>query len=172
MSSRVMERPQGVTVSSPWPYGQMPAKVTPKRAPKGWVLAISTDPDLHGLYTYYPAGTGRQVLHIDNGTPWGKRITTKPFYRVPTKEQAEQFAVFCSRGYTPNRALLPHQDGEFWTFNWSSLTDATVAVASQIADHFFNGRRDEAWAVGHAFGDQIHTAENAYWDAKRKTAGQ
>lgn len=168
MGSRVMERPKNVTANSPWPYNEMPESKLPKRKPNGWVLAISIDPDLHGLFTYYPAGTGRQVLHIDNGTIWGKKITTRPFYRVGTKEEAEKFTVFCSRGYTPNPRLLPHQDGEFWSFNWCSLTAATVAIASQIADHFYNGRRDAAWAVGKAFEDQVHAAENAYWEAKGK----
>lgn len=168
MGSRVMERPKGVTANSPWPYDRMPEIQTPRRKPTGWVLAISIDPDLHGLYTYYPAGTGRQTLHIDNGTPQGKRITTRPFYRVDTVDQAKQFTVFCSQGYTKSVGLLPYQDGEFWAFNWCSLTAATVAIASQIADHFFNDRRDAAWAVGKAFEDQVHAAENAYWKAQGK----
>ncbi len=114
MGHKVMERPRGVTASSPWPYTEMPESKTSRRKPTGWVLAISVDPDLHGLVTYYPAGTGRQVLHIDNGTLWGKRITMKPFYRIDSKEQAEEFVtVFCSMGYTTNEKLLPHQDGEF-----------------------------------------------------------
>lgn len=168
MSSKVMERPKGVGANSPWPYNEMPESKTPRRQPTGWVMAISIEPELSGLYTYYPAGTGRQVLHIDNGTLYGKRITTRPFYRVETKAEAEKFTVFCSRGYNPNERLLPYQDGEFWGFNWSSQTAATVAVASQIADHFFNGRRDAAWAVGKAFEDQIHAAENAYWASQGK----
>jgi len=53
-------------------------------------------------------------------------------------------------------------------FNWASLTVATVHIASQVADHFFNDRYNEAWAVGKAFGDQIHAAENAYWQAQGK----
>lgn len=161
MSSRVMERPKGVSVTSPWPYQEMPESKLPRRKPTGWVLAVSTEPELHGLVTYYPAGTGKQVLHIDDGSMWGKKITMKPFYRVETKDQAEQFAgTFCSMGYNPNVDLLPHQEGVFWGFNWSSLTGATVAMASQIADHFFGGRRDEAWALGKAFGEKIHDAEN------------
>lgn len=168
MSSRVMERPKGVTANSPWPYERMPEILTPKRKPTGWVLAISIDPDLHGLFTYYPAGSGRQTLHIDNGTWGGKRITTRPFYRVDSKEEAEKFTVFCSQGYSKSTALLPHQGGEFWSFNWCSLTAATVAIASQIADHFYNGRRDAAWDVGKAFEDQVHAAENAYWASQGK----
>lgn len=170
MGSRVQERPKGITVSSPWPYERMPEVQTPKRKPTGWVLAISIDdtPGMGGLVTYYPAGTGKQVLHIDDGSLWGKKVTTRPFYRVDTKEQAEQFTVFCSRGYNPNPRLLPHQDGEFWGFNWCSLTASTVAVASQVAEHFFNGRRDEAWRVGKAFGEKIHEAENAAYAAAGK----
>lgn len=168
MGSRVMQRPGNVTASSPWPYAEMPESKLPKRKATGWVLAMSIDPDLAGLFTYYPAGTGRQVLHIDNGSLWGKKITTKPFYRVPTKQDAEKFTIFCSQGYSKSMGLLPHQDGEFWSFNWCSQTMATVHIASQVADHFFNGRRDEAWAVGKAFGDQIHAAENAYWISQGK----
>lgn len=168
MGSRVTERPKGVGVNSPWPYNEMPESKLPKRQPTGWVLAISIEPELNGLYTYYPAGTGRQVLHIDNGTWNGKRITTRPFYRVDTEKEAEDFTVFCSRGYTTNEKLLPHQGGEFWAFNWSSLTASTVAIASQIADHFFNGRRDAAWAVGKAFEDQVRAAENAYYESLGK----
>jgi hypothetical protein len=168
MSSKVAERPRGITVSSPWPFERMPEIQTPKRKPTGWVMAISLEPELNGPYTYYPAGTGRQVLHIDNGDWNGKRITTRPFYRVDTKEQAEEFTVFCSRGYTPNIRLLPHQDGEFWGFNWCSLTASTVAIASQIAEHFFNGRRDAAWRLGHDFEAKIHAAENAAYAAAGK----
>lgn len=168
MGSRVMERPKGITANSPWPYSEMPESKLPERKPTGWVLAISIDPDLHGLFTYYPAGRGRQTLHIDNGTWNGKRITTRPFYRVGTKEEAEKFAVFCSRGHSTNTALLPHQDGEFWAFNWCSLTAATVAIASQVADHFYNGRRDAAWAVGKAFEGQVRAAENEYWKSQGK----
>lgn len=169
MASRVMKRPHNVTANSPWPYTEMPENKMPKRKPTGWVLAISTDPDLHGLVTYYPAGNGRQVLHIDNGTFHGKRITMQPFYRVAEREQAEKFCVtFCSLGYTKSPGLLPHQDGDMWGFNWSSLTKATVAVASQVADHYFNDRYDQAWTVGKAFGDQITAAENEYYRAQGK----
>jgi hypothetical protein len=171
MGSRIMERPKGVSVTSPWPYNEMPESKLPRRKPTGWVLAISIDdtPGMGGLVTYYPAGTGRQVLHIDNNTLHGKRITMQPFYRVDEKEQAEKFAgTFCSMGYTKSEDLLPHQEGIFWGFNWSSLTKATVAVASQVADHYFNDRYNEAWLVGKAFGDQIHAAENAYHEAQGK----
>lgn len=169
MASRVMERPKGIAANSPWPYEQMPEIQTPKRKPTGWVLAISIDPDLHGLVTYYPAGTGRQVLHIDNDTWNGKRITTRPFYRVDTKEEAEKFCVtFCSMGYTKSPGLLPHQDGEFWAFNWCSLTAATVAMASQVAEHYFNNRYEAAWNVGRAFGDKISAAETAHYEAQGK----
>lgn len=169
MASRVMKRPHNVTANSPWPYDRMPEKQTPKRKPTGWVLAISVEPELHGLVTFYPAGTGRQTLHIDNGTLHGKRITTRPFYRVGTKEEAEKFCVtFCSLGYTKEPGLLPHQDGDMWGFNWSSLTAATVAMASQVAEHYFNDRYDAAWSVGKAFGDTIHEAENAYWESQGK----
>lgn len=167
MASRIKERPQGVTVASPWPYGEMPESKLPRRKPTGWVLAVSTDPELGGLVTYYPAGSGKQVLHIDDGTFHGKRITMKPFYRVETKEQAEKFAVtFCSMGYSRSKSLLPHQEGIFWGFNWSSLTNATVAIASQVADHFFSDRYNDAWTVGKAFGDQITAAENAAYEAR------
>lgn len=169
MAGRIQDRPDGISVTSPWPYAEMPESKLQKRRPTGWVLAISTDPDLNGLVTFYPAGTGKQVLHIDNGTLWGKKITTKPFYRIDNEDQAERFVTaFCSLGYTTNKDLLPHQGGAFWAFNWSSLTNATVAVASQIADHFFNDRREEAWALGHAFEEQLRTAENAYHEAKGK----
>lgn len=171
MSSRVLERPDNVNAASSWPYERMPEVMTQKRRSTGWVLAISVEPELHGLVTYYPAGSGKQVLHINNGTTWGKKITTRPFYRVRTKEEAEKFCIsFCSRGYSANERLLPHQDGEFWSFNWSSLTAATVAVASQIAEHYFNGRVDAAWDTGRAFEKVLNEAENAYHDAKRKAA--
>jgi hypothetical protein len=171
MGSRVQERPKGITVSSPWPYERMPEVQTPKRKPTGWVLAISIDdtPGMGGLVTYYPAGTGKQVLHIDDGSLWGKKVTMQPFYRVPTKEQAEKFAgTFCSMGYTRSEGLLPHQEGIFWGFNWSSLTKATVAMASQVAEHYFNDRYDAAWRVGKAFGEKIHEAENAAYVAAGK----
>lgn len=182
MADRIGSLPKGIKVSSAWPYATMPEKKTPAKKSGGWVLAISTHPDLNGLVTYYPAGTDfpvpledrtskRQMLHIEGKGWYGTKVTTKPFYRVETKEQAEKFAVtFCSRGYTQEEKLLPHSDGEFWGFNWSSLTNATVAIASQVADHFFNNRRDEAWAVGKAFGDQIRAAENAEYDKMRKVA--
>lgn len=178
MASRIQKRPKGVTVTSAWPYSEMPQSKKPRAPKTGWVLAISVDPDLNGLVTYYPVGTDfpvpqedrtskRQILHIDNGTWSGKKITTKPFYYVDTKEQAEKFAgTFCSMGYSKSPDLLPHSDGEFWGFNWCSLTQATVNIASQVADHYFNDRYNEAWAVGKAFGDQLTAAENAAYDAQ------
>ncbi len=167
MASRVMERPGNVTANSAWPYERMPENRAPKRRATGWVLAISIEPELHGLVMYYPAGSGRQVLHIDNNTFHGKRITMHPFYRVATKEEAEKFCVtFCSLGYPAMPTLLPHQDGSPWGFNWSSLTKATVAMASQVAEHYFNDRYNEAWRVGKAFGEKIHEAENAYHKAQ------
>lgn len=159
----------------------MPEKKKPTKKSGGWILAISIDPDLNGLVTYYPAGTDfevpqedrtskRQILHIDNGSIWGKKITTKPFYRVASKKDAEKFVtVFCSLDRGPKApTLLPHQEGCFWVFNWRSLTQATVAIASQVADHYFNDRYDEAWSVGRAFGDQVHAAENAAYDKQKK----
>lgn len=168
MGDRVFELPAGVKPSSAWPYEEMPQAKRSKIRQGGWVLAISIDPDLNGLVTYYPHEEGPQVLHIDNGTWHGKKIKTQPFYRVATKEEAEKFTVFCSMGYQPVPELLPHQDGILWGFNWCSLTKATVKVASQIADHFFNGRRDEAWAVGKAFGEEIRVADNAAYEQTRK----
>lgn len=169
MGERIQELPEGISKLSAWPYEVMPGSAIQRRRQTGWVMAISIEPELGGLVTFYPAGTGRQVLHIDNGTWNGKKITTKPFYRINEKEQAEKFVItFCSRGHSTSPGLLPHQDGEFWAFNWSSLTQATVGIASQVADHFFNDRRDEAWAVGRAFGDQIRAAENAHWKSKGK----
>lgn len=173
MTGRIAALPQDVKASSAWPYEVMPQAKRPKvrGTGVGWVMAISVDPDLNGLYTYYPHGDGPQVLHFNNGTPWGKKVTTKPFYRVATKEEAEQFTIFCSMGHgAPSHELLPHQDGIFWGFNWCSLTTATVKMASRIADHFYNGRRDEAWALGRTFGDQIHAAENAAYDRLRSNA--
>lgn len=183
MGARIQSLPEGVKKSSAWPYATMPEKKTPAKKSGGWVLAISIDPDLNGLVTYYPAGTDfevpqeertskRQTLHIDNGTWNGKKITTKPFYRVGSKEDAEKFAsAFCTEGRGPKSPkLLPYSDGEFWGFNWCSLTEATVAIASQVADHFFNDRYEGAWLVGKAFGDQIHAAENAEYDKQRKAA--
>lgn len=180
MGARITTPLKGVRKTSAWPYAQMPESKKPRSRKTGWILAISIEPELAGLVTFYPAGTDfpvpeeyrtskRQILHIDNGSLWGKKITTRPFYRVDTKDQCERFVItFCSRGYTPSEKLLPHQDGEFWTFNWCSLTASTVHIASQVADHLFNDRYDEAWAVGKAFGDQIHTAENAHWKAQGK----
>lgn len=163
MSSRIQKRPEGVTASSAWPYEAMPAKVKqPGRKPGQWVLAISVDPDLNGLVTYYPSGNGSQTLHIDNGTWGGKRIAMKPFYRVAEKKDAEKFATtFCSQGYGRSEKLLPHQEGIFWGFNWSSLTMATVAVAGQVAEHYFNDRYDAAWETGRAFEREIMAAEQA-----------
>jgi hypothetical protein len=162
MATKIDKLPAGVRKTSAWPYQEMPENLTPPRRPSGWVLAISIEPETNGLVTYYPAGSGSQVLHIDNDTFHGKRITMKPFYRVHTKEEAEKFAVtFCSLGYGRNEKMLPHQNGEFWGFNWSSLTMATVAVASQVADNFFNDRYREAWNIGKAFGEKLRVAENA-----------
>jgi hypothetical protein len=167
MSTRITQRPEGVSAGSAWPYAVLPEKKNHK-VRRGWTLAISIDPDLVGLVAYYPNGPAR-VLHIDNGTPSGKRIPLRPFYQVADKEAAEKFAfTFCSRGYGKSLSLLPDSDGEMWGFNWCSLTLATVRIASQVADHFFNDRRDAAWAVGKAFGDQIHAAENAAYDARQK----
>lgn len=182
MGSRIQTRPKGVRLTSSWPCDEMPEKKVPRKRSTGWVLAISIDPDLNGLVTYYPAGSqfsvpqedrtsGRQILHIDNGTWNGKKITTKPFYRVATKEQAEAFAgTFCSMGHDRSESLLPHQEGILWGFNWSSLTNAMVAIASQVADHFFNDRWDEAWAVGKAFGAEIEAAERAIYETKEKVS--
>lgn len=183
MGHRIQTLPTGIKKSSAWPYAEMPEKKKPAKRSGGWILAISIDPDLNGLVTYYPAGTDfevpregrtskRQILHIDNNTLWGKKITTKPFYRVATKKEAEKFAgTFCTEGRgAKSPKLLPHSDGEFWGFNWCSLTEATVAIASQVADHFFNDRWDEAWMVGKAFGDQVHAAENAEFDKLKKIA--
>lgn len=167
MGDHIQELPKGIRATSAWPYAEMPeAKRSKVRGTDvGWVLAISIDPDLNGLVTYYPYGTGPQVLHIDNGTWHGKKIKTHPFYRAATKEDAERFAgTFCSMGYDRSPGLLPHQEGIFWGFNWSSLTKATVATASQIADHFFSDRRDEAWDTGRAFGAKIREAENALYE--------
>lgn len=166
MSGRIQKRPEGVTASSAWPYAVMPAKVKqPGRKPGQWVLAISIDPDLNGLVTYYPSGNGAQTLHIDNGTWGGKRISMKPFWRVGTKEEAEKFAVtFCSQGYGRSEKLLPHQDGTFWGFNWSSLTMATVNVATRIAESFFGDRYNEAWAIGRAFEETLLAAERAAYE--------
>jgi hypothetical protein len=180
MGARIITPLKGVRKTSAWPYTEMPESKKPRVRKDGWVLAMSIEPELSGLVTFYPAGTDfpvpmedrtskRQILHIDNGSIWGKKITTRPFYQVDTKEQCERFATtFCSLGYTTNEKLLPHQGGAFWGFNWSSLTVATVHIASQVADHYFNDRYDEAWTVGKAFGDQIHAAENAYWEAQGK----
>lgn len=168
MGDRVFSLPAGVKASSAWPYEEMPTAKRPKTRQGGWVLAISIDPDLNGLVTCYPHEEGPQILHIDNGTWHGKKIKTQPFYRVATKEEAERFTVFCSVGYRPVPELLPHQDGMVWGFNWCSLTKATVKIASQVADHFFNNRYDEAWAVGKAFGEKIRTAENAAYEQTGK----
>jgi hypothetical protein len=171
MGDRVFQLPAGVKPSSAWPYEEMPKAKRSKVRRGGWVLAISIDSDLNGAVTYYPHEEGPQVLHIDNGTWSGKKIRPYAFYRVATKEEAEKFTVFCAMGYGPRSPeLLPHQDGTFWGFNWSSLTKATVKIASQVADHFFNDRYEEAWAVGRAFGDQIRAAENAAYDKARRAA--
>lgn len=183
MGARIQSLPKGVRRSSAWPYATMPEKKAPKKKSGGWVLAISIDPDLNGLVTYYPAGTDfevpqedrtskRQILHIDNGTWHGKKITTKPFYRVDSKEDAERFvSAFCTLGRGPKEpALLPHQGGCFWAFNWCSLTQATVAIASQVADHFFSDQWGKAWSVGNAFGDQNNAAENAEYDKLKRIA--
>ena len=167
MASRITERPAGITVSSSWPYERMPTNMVPKRKSTGWVLALSIDPILPGVVTYYPAGTGKQVLHLNDGSLWGKKVTPRPFYRVATKEECEKFVVtFCmqDRG-EPYPKLVPHQDGIFWLLNWSSMTAANVAIASQIADHYFNDRYDAAWAVGRGFERLLVAAENAYWEA-------
>lgn len=185
MGARIQKLPKGIRKTSAWPYAEMPESKKPRTRKTGLILAISIEPELNGLVTYYPVGTEfpvpqedrvspRQILHIDNGTWSGKKITTKPFYQVDTVEQAERFCTtFCSLGYSTNKELLPHQDGVFWGFNWCSLTAATVPLASQVADHFFNDRYNDAWTVGKAFGDQIHAAENAAYDryAKYDTTG-
>lgn len=159
MGTRVQQLPEGVQATSAWPYTEMP-KGSRSAVKGGWVLAISIDPDLNGLIMYYPHHEGPQELHILSGSTWGKRIKTRPFYRVATSKEAKQFCVtFCSMGYTRSPRLLPHQQGINWGFNWCSLTVATVKVASQIAKHFFSGRYNEAWRVGHAFGDVLEAAE-------------
>lgn len=167
MGYRMSRLPKGIRRSSSWPYTEMPERKTPGRRSGGWVMAISIDPELNGLVTYYPAGSVyRQTLHVDDGSLWGKKITTWPFYRVQSKGEAERFCgTFCTMGYGRSESLLPHQDGIFWGFNWSSLTRATVHIASQVADHFFNGHYDRAWTVGHAFEDQIRAAEKAAHEA-------
>lgn len=184
MATRIPALPKGVRKTSPWPYAEMPKDRRPSGKATGWVLAISIEPELNGLVTYYPAGTRfpvpledrtspRQILHIADGSLWGKKVTTKPFYRVGTREQAEKFCtVFCSMGRGPrHEKLLPHQEGISWGFNWCSLTETTVRIASQVADHYFNDRYDEAWLVGNAFGDQIQAAMNAAHEAQRVEKG-
>ena len=160
MSARVHERPAGVRWNSAWPYSKQPEMMSSEGE---WELAISISPSMGGLIVFYPTKDGTPEVEDNNDKP----VTLKPFYRTSSKESAEKFCVmFCSRGYGSHWALEEHQDGILWGFNWSSLTMATVRTASQIADHFFNGRVNEAWAVRRAFEDQLRAAENAAYEKK------
>jgi hypothetical protein len=128
-----------------------------------WEMAISISPTMSGLVVFYPATEGAPWV-ADNGY---KQVSLKPFYRVGGKGDAERFCVmFCSRGHGKHWALEQHQDGILWGFNWSSLTMSTVRLASQVADHFFHGRTNEAWAVGRAFEELLRAAENAEYEKK------
>lgn len=164
MAGRAHVRPAGVNWNSAWPYAKQPKMV---RSEGPWELAISIDPALGGLVVYYPTAQGAPLVWADDR----KEIPFKPFYRVASKEQAERFCVmFCSRGYHRFWMLEEHQDGTVWGFNWSSLTMSTPRLASQIADHFFHGRVDEAWDLGREFERLLIAAENAAYEASRKTA--
>lgn len=165
MAERLNERIKGVNWNSPWPYTK--AQPLAKNPGKAYTLGISIDPIASGLVAFWPSEEGAPTLTLDNGTLWGKDVKFRPFYSCDSIDIATKFCVtFCMRGYG-NYPALSYQDGVQWLFNWSSLTISTVRMASQVADHYFNDRYEEAWVVGKAFGEQIRMAENEYWDKKR-----
>ena len=112
-----------------------------------------------GSWALWMSGGGSIVIWPADQAP-PEELKLIRFYRT-TKEKAERFLItFCSLGYETD-ARHEHQDGEIRIFNWRSYSYAQVGIASQVAHHFVNGRYNEAWAVGHAFRDQIQAAENA-----------
>ena len=86
MGARIITPLKGVRKTSAWPYAEMPESEKPRARKGGWIMAMSIEPELSGLVTFYPEGTDfpvpledrtskRQTLHIDNGSLWGKKIT-------------------------------------------------------------------------------------------------
>ena len=164
MSGRAFERPAGVRWNSAWPYTKRPAMA---HSEGPWELAISIHPDMNGLVVYYPTPEGAPEVWGSSNQP----IAFKSFYRVETKEDAEKFCVmFCSRGYGRHWMLEQHQEGTLWGFNWTSLTMSTPHLASQVADHYFHGRVDEAWNLGREFEELLRAAERAAYEEKEKSA--
>jgi hypothetical protein len=164
MAGRAFERPPGVRWNSAWPYAKQPKMMVSEGE---WELSISISPSMGGLVVYYPTEVG--APEVDDGNH--KLVTLKPFYRVASRKDAERFCVmFCSRGYGKHWALEEYQEGTLWGFNWSSLTMSAVPLASQVADHFFHGRVDEAWAVGRAFEELLRDAEAAVYEKTQRGA--
>lgn len=162
MGERINERPKGVNWNSSWPFTKMPEALKGKG---DWILAMSITKGAVGLTAYYPAGEGAPRLTLDDGSLWGQGVTFRPFHRVASRELAHKFCVtFCSRGYNQLSALA-HQDGTVWAFNWAVPTLATVRMASQVAERYFDDDYDGAWDLGRAFGREIREAENAMYEA-------
>lgn len=144
MSMIARKLPQGVDASDPWPYSQMPGR---EYTTGPWKLGIDRGGSvvLWPMHERFPDDIG--VIEFAGGE----------------KEELERFqTVFCSLGYH-QESRYKYQGGAMYGFNWVSLTLATVHVASQVAERFLSGDpggRDQAWAIGRAFGDQIETAQN------------
>lgn len=170
MAGRINELPKGSGIrwNSSWPLERAPKR---KLAGKGdWVLAIDIAKGSPGLVAYYPAQEGAPEMKLDDGSIWGQSVVFRPFRRVTSSEEAEKFCVtFCSRGYSTAEALK-HQRGTMWGFNWAVPTMGTVRMAAQIADRYFGGDYDGAWALGREFETLIREAENALYDRLRSNA--
>lgn len=125
-----------------WPYAQLPKKAHTEGP---WKMGM----DANGSMVVWPA---------DKQFP--EQLGLIEAFRGE-RETMEKFLItFCMLGYEIESLHL-YQDSRVRLFNWISGTLAQIHVASQVAEQFFAGEYDAAWAVGQAFEDQLQAAQLA-----------